>query len=137
MTWEQAAILAVLGCTLAMFVWDGWRYDVVAITSLMVCVVLGLIDPEAAFTGFSNPAVITVAAVLVISRALARSGAIDALAGRLIGASGARFAHLAAFTVLGALLSGFMNNVGALALLMRVALSTARRHGYSPSVLLM
>jgi len=93
MTWEQGAILAVLAGTLAVFVWDRWRYDVVAITSLMVCIALGLIDPEAAFAGFSNPAVITVAAVLVISRALARSGAIDALAGRLIGASSSRFAH--------------------------------------------
>ena len=45
MTWDQGAILAVLGCTLALFVWDRWRYDVVAITSLMVCVVLGLVDP--------------------------------------------------------------------------------------------
>ena len=137
MTWEQAAILIVLAGTLAVFVWDRWRYDVVAITSLMVCILLGLIGPEAAFAGFSNPAVITVAAVLVISRALARSGAIDALAGKLIGASSARFAHLASFSVLGALLSGFMNNVGALALLMPVALSTARRHGYSPGLLLM
>ena len=80
MTWEQAAILAVLAGTMAVFVWDRWRYDVVAITSLMVCILLGLIRPDAAFGGFSNPAVITVAAVLVISRALTRSGAIDALA---------------------------------------------------------
>ena len=137
MTWEQAAILTVLAGTLAVFVWDRWRYDVVAITSLMVCILLGLIGPEAAFAGFSNPAVITVAAVLVISRALARSGAIDALAGKLIGASSAKFSHLASFSLLGALLSGFMNNVGALALLMPVALSTARRHGYSPGLLLM
>src|ERR671918_3210919 len=137
MTWQQGMLLTVLACTLAVFVWDRWRYDVVAITSLMVCVLLGLIGPEAAFGGFSNPAVITVAAVLVISRALARSGAIDALAGKLIGASSAQFSHLASFAVLGALLSGFMNNVGALALLMPVALSTARRHGYSPGLLLM
>ena len=137
MTWEQGTILVVLAGTMAVFVWDRWRYDVVAITSLMVCVLLGLIGPEAAFRGFSNPAVITVAAVLVISRALAGSGAIDALAGKLIGASGARLAHLASLSILGALLSGFMNNVGALALLMPVALSTARRHGYSPALLLM
>ncbi|HEX2479281.1 MAG TPA: SLC13 family permease, partial [Geminicoccaceae bacterium] len=137
MTWEQAAILTVLAGTLVVFAWDRWRYDVVAITSLMVCVLLGLIGPEAAFAGFSNPAVITVAAVLVISRALARSGAIDALAGKFIGATSAQFSHLASFCVLGALLSGFMNNVGALALLMPVALSTARRHGYSPGLLLM
>ncbi len=137
MTWEQAAILAVLAGALAVFVWDRWRYDVVAMTSLMVCVLLGLIEPEAAFAGFSNPAVITVAAVLVISRTLTRSGAIDALAGKLIGASSAQSLHLATFCVLGALLSGFMNNVGALALLMPAALSTARRHRYAPGRLLM
>ena len=74
MTWEQGTILVVLAGTMAVFVWDRWRYDVVAIASLMVCVLLGLIGPEAAFHGFSNPAVITVAAVLVISRALAGSG---------------------------------------------------------------
>ncbi len=137
MSWEQAGILVVLGCTLAAFVWDRWRYDVVALTSLLVCVPLGLVAPEAAFAGFSNPAVITVAAVLVISRAVARSGAIDALAGRLIDASRAPLAHLAWFTLLGAALSGFMNNIGALALLLPVALSTARRHGYAPGFLLM
>ena len=137
MTWQQGAILAVLGGTLVVFVWDRWRYDVVAVTSLMACVLLGLIAPEAAFAGFSNPAVITVATVLVISRALAGSGAIDALAGRLIDASSAPLAHLAWFVVLGAALSGFMNNVGALALLMPVALSTARRHRYGPGFLLM
>jgi di/tricarboxylate transporter len=137
MTWQQGALLAVLACTLAVFIWDRWRYDVVAIGSLMACVLLGLIGPDAAFAGFSNPAVITVAAVLVISRALGRSGAIDALAGRLIDAGGSPFAHLAAFCVLGALLSGFMNNVAALALLLPLALSTARRHGYAPGLLLM
>ena len=137
MTWEQGAILAVLACTLAAFVWDRWRYDVVAITSLMVSVLLGVVAPEAAFAGFSNSAVITVAAVLVISRALARSGAIDALAGRLIAASSSQFVHLASFCLLGALLSAFMNNIGALALVLPVALSTARRHGYSPGLLLM
>ena len=137
MTWQQGALLAVLACTMAVFVWDRWRYDVVAIASLMACVLLGLIGPDAAFAGFSNPAVITVAAVLVISRALGRTGAIDALAGRLIDAGGSQLAHLAAFCALGALLSGFMNNVGALALLLPVVLSTARRHGYAPGLLLM
>jgi di/tricarboxylate transporter len=137
MTWQQSALLLVLAGTMAAFVWDRWRYDVVAITSLMACVLLGLIQPDAAFAGFSNPAVITVAAVLVISRALGRSGAIDALAGKLIGAGRSPFAHLAAFCVFGAALSGFMNNVAALALLLPVALSTARRHGYAPGFLLM
>jgi di/tricarboxylate transporter len=64
-------------------------------------------------------------------------GVIDTLAGKLIGAGSAPFAHLVSFCVLGAVLSGFMNNVGALALLLPVALSTARRHGYAPGLLLM
>lgn len=137
MTWEQATILTVLAGTLAIFVWDRWRYDVVALASLMICVLFGLVGPEVAFAGFSNPAVITVAAVLVISGALTRSGAIDALVGKLTGTTGSRYSHLAVFCVLGALVSGFMNNVGALAMLMPVALSTARRHGYAPGFLLM
>ena len=138
MTWEPGSdSRGAAAARSALFVWDRWRYDVVAITSLMVGVLLGVVDPEAAFAGFSNPAVITVAAVLVISRALARSGAIDVLAGRVLGASRSQLAHLASFAVLGALLSGFMNNVAALALLLPVALSTARRHGYAPSLLLM
>src|SRR5919106_6605075 len=99
MSWEQGTILIVLAGTLAVFVWDRWRYDVVAMASLMACVLLGLIGPDAAFAGFSNPAVITVAAVLVITRALGRTGAIDALAGRLIDAGRSQLGHLAAFCV--------------------------------------
>lgn len=134
---EQVMIVGVLVCTLALFVWDRWRFDVVAVTSLMACVVTGLVEPKAAFSGFSDAAVITVAAVLAISRALAKSGVVDLAAGKLTQISKSQFGHLVSLCLFGAFLSAFMNNVGALALVMPVALSTARSFGYSPSAILM
>src|SRR5688500_5630600 len=105
MTWEQGALLAVLGVTLATFIIDRWRYDVVAVTSLMVCVLAGVIRPEAAFAGFSNPAVVTVAMVLVITRTLAQSGAVDVLARRCTALVRSPPGHVAVICGLGACLS--------------------------------
>ena len=82
MTWEQGALLAVLAGTLAIFVWDRWRFDIVAVAALMICVLTGIIRPDAAFAGFSSPAVVTVAMVLVITQTLARSGLVDDAARR-------------------------------------------------------
>src|SRR3546814_829028 len=73
MTFDQIAISAILICTLVLSVWGRWRYDVVAVLSLMAGVGFGVIDPDAAFAGFGNAAVVTVAAVLAISHALGRS----------------------------------------------------------------
>ena len=73
MTWEQGALLAVLAGSLGLFVLDRWRFDIVAVAALMICVLAGIIRPDAAFAGFSNPAVVTVAMVLVITQTLARS----------------------------------------------------------------
>src|SRR3546814_11368831 len=77
MTFDQAAISAILVCTLVLFVWGRWRYDVVAMLSLMTAVGFGVVDPAAAFAGLGNAAVVTVAAVLAISHALGRSGVVD------------------------------------------------------------
>jgi di/tricarboxylate transporter len=137
MTVQQAAILMLLVATLAAFASNRWRHDVVAAASLMTSVLLGLVPPDVAFAGFGSPAVITVAALLVVRGEVERSGVIDALAGRWLGRSAEPLAHLALLTVLGALLSAFMNNVAALALLLPIALTTARRHGYGPGFLLM
>lgn len=137
LTNPQILALGIFALTLALFVWDRIRYDIVAMASLMACVVVGLIKPDEAFSGFGNPAVITVAAVLVLSHALARSGAVE-LAGEKIG----KFAtspsrNLILLCTVGAALSAFMNNVGALAIMMPVAIASARRHGYSPALILM
>lgn len=137
MTWDQGALLAVLGATLGVFILDRWRFDVVAMASLMTCVLAGLIPPEDAFAGFSNPAVVTVAMVLVMTRTLGRTGVVDEVARRCTALAGGPMGHVAAICTLGAGLSAFMNNVGALALLMPIALSTARRNGYPAGMLLM
>jgi di/tricarboxylate transporter len=137
MTFEQTAIIIIFAAALALFVSERVRYDLVAVGALLVAVLLGLIDPQAAFAGFANDAVITVAAVLVMSHALARSGAVDAVTAPLLRVARQPVALLSGLCVLGALLSSFMNNVGALALLMPIAIEGARRGGYSAARLLM
>ena len=83
MTLDQMIAFGVLLGALALFVWGKWRYDLVALAALIVVTLAGLIDPAQALTGFGNPAVITVAAVLVISRALNNSGIVDVIARRI------------------------------------------------------
>src|SRR3546814_473371 len=137
MTFDQAARSAILVCTLVLFVWGRWRYDVVAMLSLMTAVGFGVVDPDAAFAGLGNAAVVTVAAVLAISHALGRSGVVDLVGDRVMALARNPFGQMVSLCLLGAFLSGFMNNVGALALLMPVAISAAKASGYSASRLLM
>ncbi len=127
MTGEQAIILAILAATVAGFLWGRWRHDMVAVGALLACVVAGLVPAGEAFAGFGHPAVITVAAVLVLSRGLQASGAVDALARVAVPKEPGYRTAVAALTALAAVLSAFMNNVGALALLMPVAIQIAAR----------
>ncbi len=137
LTTPQILALGIFAATLAAFVWDRIRYDIVAIGSLMACVLAGLVKPDEAFSGFGNPAVITVAAVLVLSYALARSGAVELGGEKLSRFATTPMRNLVLLCTLGAILSAFMNNVGALAIMMPVAIASARRHGYSPALILM
>ncbi|WP_415257588.1 SLC13 family permease [Thauera phenylacetica] len=137
MTQDQLLILLILSVTVVMFLHGRWRHDMVAAGALLACVLAGLIPPDAAFAGFAHPAVVTVACVLVLSRGLQVSGAVDALATRLLPAKAGILLSLAALVGLGALLSGFMNNVGAMALLMPVAMQLASRLALPPGRVLM
>jgi di/tricarboxylate transporter len=137
MTFDQTAIVVVLTLALALFVSERVRYDLVALGALLTCVLLGLVAPAEAFTGFANDAVVTVAAVLVMSHALARSGAVDAVMAPLVRTASHPLTFMVGLCVIGALLSSFMNNVGALALLMPIAVAGARRGGYPAALLLM
>jgi di/tricarboxylate transporter len=137
MTNEQSLILGILLATVAMFLWGRWRHDMVAAGALLACVLAGLVSSADAFTGFGHPAVITVACVLVLSRGLQTSGALDALARYILPARSGPTLTIAALTGLGALLSAFMNNVGALALLMPVAIQIAKRQELPPGQVLM
>ena len=122
MSTDQAAIFAILAGVFVLFVWGRWRYDIVAFLALLAAVVAGVVPPAGAFRGFGHPATVTVALVLVMSRALSNSGAIEAIARHVtLGAKRLSF-HIGALSGLGAGLSAVMNNVGALALLMPVAM---------------
>ncbi|MBO9391902.1 SLC13 family permease [Caldilinea sp.] len=128
MTQPQATIFLILAATMVLFLWGRWRHDVVALAALLACVFTGLVSAEEAFAGFGHPAVITVACVLVLSQGLQQSGAIDALMQRLLPASAGPIVTMALLTSLAALLSAFMNNIGALALLMPAGIQVAARH---------
>ncbi|UCH48801.1 MAG: SLC13 family permease [Betaproteobacteria bacterium] len=134
---DQTLIFVILAATMAMFLWGRWRHDMVAAGSLLACVLAGLIKPVDAFTGFGHPAVITVACVLVLSRALQISGAVDALTRHVLPKDAGTMQSLTALVGLGALFSSFMNNVGAMALLMPVAIQLANQSDLPPGRVLM
>ena len=134
---NPALAFAILAATVILFISGRMRVDVVAVLALVTCVIVGLVPADAAFSGFGHPAVITVAAVLALSSALSRSGAIDLIAIRINRLATGRTSQMLTLSGLGGVLSGFMNNVGALALLMPVAISMARKTGYHPGTILM
>ena len=134
---DHKIVFITLVAALVLFVWGKWRYDVVAILALLVLVFWGIVPADEAFTGFAHPAVITVAAVLLISRALEVSGLVEYL-GRIMNKAGkSLLVQIGALSLITAVASAFMNNVGALAILMPVAIQVARKNGYSPSKVLM
>jgi len=137
MTLDQGLILTILALTVGLFLWGRLRHDVTALAALMACVVAGVVPAAQAFAGFGHPAVITVACVLVLSHGLKSSGAVDALARAVLPRQAGRLASMAALMGLGAALSGFMNNVGAMALLMPVALQLSGRLNLTPGQVLM
>ncbi|MHA1538136.1 MAG: SLC13 family permease [Alphaproteobacteria bacterium] len=134
---EQITTLVILGATLGLFVWGRFRYDLVAFSALIVAVLAGVVEPKTAFEGFGHPAVVTVAVVLIITRALADSGAVELLTTRVLPQSSNPMWQIFWLGGAAAILSAFMNNIGALALLMPVAIQQAARQGQSPATLLM
>lgn len=137
MTTPQIIISLILLLAMVMFGWGKWRYDLVAMSALVLCVLAGLVEGNDAFVGFGHPAVITVAAVLIISGALKNAGVVDLLAGSISHLTEHPVMHIVALTSVVTVASAFMNNVGALALLLPIALSTAKERNRSPALILM
>lgn len=137
MTTSQLMILCILAVTLGLFLWGRLRHDVVALAALMACVIIGLVPTGSAFAGFGHPAVITVACVLVLSHGLQHTGAVDWLARSVLPRDAGRLTSMIALLGLGTALSGFMNNVGAMALLMPIAIQLAGRLKLQPGQVLM
>ena len=137
MTFDQVFLLSLLVATMALFIWGRWRYDVIAFAALLAATVGGTVPFDAAFTGFGHPATITVAMVLVISRALINSGAVNLIAKHLVPPAKSASTHVGILSGVAGGLSAVMNNVGALALLMPAVLQSAAKVKRSPSIVLM
>lgn len=134
---DHLLVYGILACSLVLFAWGRFRYDFVAILALVAGVFLGVVPAANAFSGFSHPAVITVAAVLIISKALQNSGVVTWLASFLAPTRTTNFRQVAASSGLVAMLSCVMNNVGALALMLPVTLQNAKKARRSASLVLM
>src|SRR3990167_7736830 len=117
---------------MALFIWGYWRHDVIAMIALGICVILGAVPFKAVYEGFSNPAVITVACIMIISQAISRSGIIDFAVRKLASMPKNQTLNVGVLTTVCAILSAFMNDVGALALMMPVAIQLAIRERRSP-----
>lgn len=137
MTTDQIILFSIFTIVFALLLCGRWRYDLVAFGALVSGVVLGVVPTKEAFSGFGHPATVVVALVLVVSAGLVRSGVVNLITRTLVDASRSLGAHIAIMGSVGAVLSAFMNNVAALALLMPVDIQTARKAGRSPGYSLM
>jgi di/tricarboxylate transporter len=137
MTQDQIILFSLFGAVFGMLIWGRFRYDLVAFSALMIGVVLGVVPTKSAFAGFGHPATLVVALVLIVSAGLVRSGAVFLITRTLVSSTRGLGAHIALMGGIGAVLSAFMNNVAALALLMPVDIQTARKAGRSPGLSLM
>ena len=134
---DQVILATTLVILMGLLIWGKWRYDAVTLICLAALVLLGIVPANDAFSGFGHPAVVTVALVLLISRGLQEAGMVS-LAGNLI----SRYTlsenqYLVVIMVIAAFLSSFMNNIGAMALLLPITLSVCQKMDWNPSKFLM
>lgn len=136
-TFDQIALFVLFGIVFALLVWGRIRFDLVAFAALIVGAFLGLVPSGEIFNGFGHAAVIIIALVLIVSKGLMNSGAVELIANHLLSASRGLARHISLMSVVGAGLSGIVNNVAALALLMPLDLEAAKKAGRSPGLSLM
>jgi di/tricarboxylate transporter len=134
---DQIILFTLLFAVFILLIWGRWRYDIVAFSALLVALLTGIVPKELAFSGFGHPATIIIALVLIVSRGLSNSGAIELLARFVINSSRKLGTHIAMMSTLAAVLSAIMNNVAALALLMPVDIQAAAKAKRSPALSLM
>lgn len=130
-------ISSILVLALLLFAWGRYRYDLVAMFCLLLAVLLGVVPENSAFSGFGHPAVVTVAAVLIISQGLQNAGVVGLISEQIKRFSPGPLALLATLTLVVTILSAFMNNVGALALMLPITMVAAKENNIPPARLLM
>ena len=137
MTSDQGMLFALIGALFVFLVWGRYRYDLVAFGALLIAYLLGLVPTDEVFAGFGHPAVIIIALVLIISRGLYLSGAIELIAGTLLDGARSIRRHIGVMAGISAALSAVMNNVAALALLMPIDLQASEKAQRNPGLTLM
>ena len=137
MTIPQILAFAVIGGMMALFIWGRLRYDLVAGLALLVSVLIGIVPFDRAFSGFSDDIVIIVASALLVSAAVARSGIIEVALQPLTSRIGSVRAQLLVLVAAVTVLSAFVKNIGALAMMIPIAFQMAKRSKTSPSLFLM
>lgn len=137
MTTDIGILFVLFIAVFALMIWGRFRYDLIAFSALIGAAILGVVPTDQVFSGFGHPATIIVAIVLVISRGLVNSGAVNWITRVVVDSGRSLSSHIAFMATIGAALSAFMNNVAALALLMPVEISTSAKAGRSPALSLM
>lgn len=137
MTPDQITLFSLLFFVFVFLIWGRWRYDLVAFVALLIALLTGIVPKDQAFSGFGHPATVVIALVLIVSRGLSNSGAIEMVARHVVDATRKLSTHITIMSGLAASLSALMNNVAALALLMPVDMQAAKKAGRSPSLSLM
>jgi len=137
MTLPQIFAFSVIGVMMVAFMWGRWRYDVIAACALLAALLLGVVKPNEAFTGFSDDIVIIVGSALVVSAAVSHSGIMEIAVRRFAPNISTPRAQLLLLVAMVTVLSAFVKNIGALAIMMPIAFQMARRSGVSPSMFLM
>ena len=127
MTYDQIFLFSLFAAVFALLIWGRIRYDLVAFTALVIAVIGGLITPEESFAGFGHPAVVIIALVLILSRGLLNSGAVELIAGLVLSSNRSLPLHIGIMSMIGAALSAVINNVAALALLMSLDMEAAAK----------
>lgn len=133
----EALSAAILCFALALFVSEKVRHDLVAVLALLACLCFGLVEPADAFDGFADPAVLAVAAILVVGRSVELSGVAGGIAKFIIPPRGPFAIQLTALLAVAMMLSAFMNNIAALVITMPIATEIARGKRLPPTVTLM
>ena len=137
LTIDQIVLFLLIVGVFALLLWGRVRYDIVAFAALIITIITGVIPVEQAFSGFGHPATVIIALVLVVSRGLSNSGAVEFIARFVVSGSRTITMHIGLMSGVGAALSALMNNVAALALLMPVDGEAAKRADRSPALTLM
>jgi di/tricarboxylate transporter len=127
MTSDQIFLFTLFGSVFALLIWGRIRYDLVAFSALVIAAIGGFVTPSEAFSGFGHPAVVIIALVLIVSRGLLNSGAVEMIAGVVLSSNRPLPLHIGIMSVIGAALSAVINNVAALALLMSLDIEAAEK----------